>query len=513
MLAAQALIREARVKPFKIHSAVHQTKVKHASNQHSSSVCISRRASNQLKNHVLRTPTIQLDWLGSAARKVYAKLECHQHTGSFKCRGAFNAMRTGFQPVITASAGNHGLALAASAKRLGRGCTVVVPVIASGIKVKRFQQHALVTIFGRDLLDAIKFAINVAQHTGASFISPYADVDVAAGADTAVIEAFLDEGPFDAVIVPLGGGGLAAGVGSWCRAHSPSTKVICAHPAVFGRAVDSQDLVLSLSEPTAPTVADGLAVQLIYQTPFSNILNHIIESVIAVTGDEILQAIGTLIRLESLLVEGAAAIGLAAIPKLDASVTGPILLLLTGGNVAATEVARALVANVSEPHLRRQLGLHNTTPPLERGGRNHVVDLKEHEERLGYGVDSLVEVWQKLADRLQDSVRSLEIESTRKQRLSTQIGLESDMVIQCEFDTILASLKDQSDEFFELAHIRPTPPYWIVEERYRVLLQCLSTLHRLFDRTSAANDQARREWFFNVECQSVTTVNYTRYGV
>jgi len=471
-------------------------------------------ASVRLKTQVVRTPTVRLTWLDSEDREVYAKLECHQRTASFKYRGALNALLNSpnQQPFITASAGNHGLALAAAAQRLARESSIVVPVNASEIKVKRLQQYARVTLFGKDLAEATDFALYVSQRTGSTFVSPYADIDVAAGAGTAVLEAFQDEGPFDVIVVPLGGGGLAAGTGSWCKAHLPSAKLLCAHPAIFGRSFDSQKLANSLSKSVVPTVADGLAVQVMNQTPFGSILDEVVHSVIPVTEDEILQAVGTLIRVDSILVEGAAAAGLAAVSKLSPSIRGRVLILLTGGNISAADVGRALVTNVPEPRRRLQLGLRNTTPSLERGGRIPSGILHNGKTKPESGIESAIASWMTLLNGLLGSIRNVELEYIRKQKLSNQLGLEIDSGTQSLFTTSMSTLQSHAKELYSLVSETKRPTYRVMEERYRALLQCLSTLHWLLDRTSAANDQSRSEWFFNVESQSMTAVNYTRYG-
>lgn len=167
------------------------------------------------------------------------------------------------------------------------------------------------------------------------YLSPYADVDVAAGAATAFVEATQDAGKFDKVILPLGGGGLAAGVGAWCSIRSPETKVYCSHPEIFGRTFSPNSRTSQqLDLPTPPSYADGLAVQLIDKTPFANLLDTTIEEVYQVSEAEIVSVIGAALRMQSLLIEGAAATTIAALLAENSSPTiqhGRILLLLTGG--------------------------------------------------------------------------------------------------------------------------------------------------------------------------------------
>ena len=195
-------------------------------------------AFHRIQNLVIKTPIIRLPWLDTRNREVWAKLECWQKTGSFKIRGAYNALLqlSHGAPVITASAGNHGIAIATVAAQLGLPCKVIVPVNASELKVRRLLDFGIRVIpSGRDLFEATRYAMEEARQTGACYISGYANRDIIAGQGTCIVEIFQDVLPFDNILVPLGGGGLLTGVGSCTKFAAPHTRIIAVYPEIFGR--------------------------------------------------------------------------------------------------------------------------------------------------------------------------------------------------------------------------------------------------------------------------------------
>jgi threonine dehydratase len=293
---------------------------------------------------VLRTPTIRLPWLDAPRRTVWAKLEFQQHSGSFKYRGALNALRrTQSSAIITASAGNHALATAMAGEKLGKTVEIITPVTASEIKIRGLMTQANVTMIGSDLYEATLAAKertkqpSNTQGPGLHYLSPYADFDVVAGAGTVLPEAFADAGEFDYVFAPLGGGGLAAAVGAYCSFRSPSTRVVCTHPEIFGRDFfPGSGFSKQLSRPTEASLSDGLGVQLVEETSFTDILNRNVSKVVQVPENLIATLIAFFLRLQSLLVEGAAATTIAALIQDSAAriYQGNVLLLLTGGNIS-----------------------------------------------------------------------------------------------------------------------------------------------------------------------------------
>jgi len=476
----------------------------------------------RIAEKIVRTPTIRLPWLDTPHRQVWAKLECHQHSGSFKYRGAINALtKTSFKRIITASAGNHALATAAAGSRLGKSVHIIAPTTASEIKLRRLIGDANVTLLGQDLFEATKEAMAISHASandsdgGIHYLSPYADLDVAAGAGTLAIEAFEDIGNFDHVVLPLGGGGLAAAVGSWCSLKAPSTKVTCTHPEVFGRTFDLEHPISQqLNEATSPTYSDGLAVQIIEKTLFADVLDSTIHSVVQVSESDTAAAISHALRLQSLLIEGSAATTIAALisKSLTTPLQGRILLLLTGGNISSSAVAKSLVTSVANPKLRQDLGLRHIISSVERHGS---VYFKLNEQSRVLNNQILVqEMWMTMCSRLEDSVNSLKEKFDRKQILGHQLKLQTDDWTVSFFCSFHQKLRGLCHEFFEELQTqnKTVTKNWVLEERFRVLLQLYATLSVLFDRASSSTDQSNRDWFFDPEAQHASNCNYDRYG-
>jgi threonine dehydratase len=265
---------------------------------------------------------------------VMLKREDEQPTGSFKIRGALNAVsreldrdpRTRF---VTASAGNHGQALAYWCKKFGAECVVVAPVHAAAVKVAACQRWgATVVRLGETLGEAEGVAREL--YPDHYFVSPFAHGAVVAGQGTMAFEMLEQLPDIDAIIVPVGGGGLLAGVGSVLHVLSPNTKILAAEPenwATFGAFRRSQPLV------ERPTIADGLAVSRIGEV-CQPILNTIVDGYRQVTEDRIKDAMRRFADL-GIRVEGAGATGLAALMHdyKDHLQDQTVMLIVTGNNV------------------------------------------------------------------------------------------------------------------------------------------------------------------------------------
>ncbi|KAH9865875.1 hypothetical protein J1614_009462 [Plenodomus biglobosus] len=489
-----------------------------------------QQASKRLAGHVVRTPTIRLPWLDQEGVEVWAKLECQQHTGSFKYRGALNAMmQTPAENIITASAGNHALAVCAAAQLLGKKSTIVAPVGVSEIKARRIVSSATrVSFFGNDLGEATREAMEHGRSKASThYISPYADPTVAAGAGTAVVEAYEDAGPFDHVVVPLGGGGLAAAVAAWCSEHGGPTQVTCVHPQVFGRSFDSSStkstrLSTQLRRPVEASYCDGLAVQLVQETPLATVLDSLIGHVVQVSEDEVAIAIAQAIRCQSLLLEGSAAAAIAAVPQLNVQSrtgrTSRVLLLLTGSNIAASAVARALVTHVSDHDQRRSMGLRNILSPTERYGALDQLVASTNRRRSQHTAVATQQpslepraILTFLASRLLESVDATMHRFEQTRLLSDRLKLRTDAWSYSVVDTLFGHVRSLAVEFAQQV-ADDTIAFWMVEERYRILVQLLSAASCMFDRASPSYNQAVTSWFSDTASQNSTMVNYDRYG-
>jgi threonine dehydratase len=287
---------------------------------------------------------------------IYCKLDNLQRTGSFKERGARNALaqlpaEQQKRGVIAASAGNHAQALAYQGKLLGIPATVVMPKFAPLIKIGNCQKlGATVVLHGKDFAEAKAHAHEIEKERGLAYIDGYDDPAIIAGQGTMGLEIVEQVPDLDAVIVPVGGGGLLAGVSLAVKTLRPEVKII----AVEADHVASFSAAMSAGKPvrisTKPTLADGLAIAQVGSNAFEIAAPRVDRTVI-VTEEQIAVSILRIVELEKGVVEGAAATPLAAclsgqLPELAGQ---RVVLLLCGGNidpnVLSRVVERGLVAD------------------------------------------------------------------------------------------------------------------------------------------------------------------------
>lgn len=251
--------------------------------------------------------------------EVVLKLECLQVTGSFKVRGAM--AKLGAMPksacsngVLTVSAGNHGLAVAHCAEWLGAPATIVVPESASRTKVEAIRRyHVRLIQIGASYDDAEVAARKMERETGLAFVSPYNDPDVIAGQGTLGLEIIEDVPDVEAVVVPVGGGGLIAGVATALKAIKPEVEIYGAEPSAspsMMRALEAGRLVPVEEEPT---IADGLAGNIEPDSMTFQIVQRYVDGMILVSEAEIRAAIAQVAANEHLIIEGSAAVSVAAL--------------------------------------------------------------------------------------------------------------------------------------------------------------------------------------------------------
>jgi len=293
--------------------------------------------------------------------RIFCKLDYLQRTGSFKERGARNALlQLGSEQrkrgVIAASAGNHALGVAYHGSLLGIPVTVVMPKFAAFIKVTNCRQlGARIVLHGADLSEARAEAEAIAARDGLTFIHPFDDAHVIAGQGTIALEILEQTPQVQAIVVPVGGGGLLAGIGTVIDAMRPDIELVGVEPehaACLSAALAAgQPVAVKL----APTLADGLAVALTGSRPFP-ILRRVVDRVVTVDEASIALAILRLIELEKSVVEGAGATPLAAFlaGKLDGYAGKRVVLALCGGNIDLTMLDRVIeVGLVADGRLTR----------------------------------------------------------------------------------------------------------------------------------------------------------------
>jgi threonine dehydratase len=308
------------------------------------------RARTALARYLPETPLRES--LAVPAVDVRLKLECWQPTGSFKVRGATYLLSTLVDEarrrgVVAASAGNHALGVAFAASRLGGelSVTLFVPRTAPRAKVDKLRRFPVeVRETGETYDDAVEAAREFERRTGATFVHAFEDPRTAAGQGTAGLE-ILEACPDAAtVLVPVGGGGLIAGIATVLKARSAGVRVVAVQPAASPALAESLRLGRPLlAYPAAPTLADGLAGG-IGEIAFDH--RDLVDEVVNVTEEEIEDAMVALLAADQVVAEASGAVGVAALRsgKVATAARGPAVAVITGGNVDARVLARLLAA-------------------------------------------------------------------------------------------------------------------------------------------------------------------------
>jgi threonine dehydratase len=280
--------------------------------------------------------------------RVFFKLENLQMTGSFKERGALNRLLT-LAPeqtrrgVITASAGNHGMAVAFQCQRLNTAATIVMPLTAPLIKITRVRQYGAQSILhGNDYDAALAEALRLSQESPLTFISPFDDPFIVAGQGTIGLELYEQNPDLEAVIVPVGGGGLIAGIALALKTLKPKIRVI----GVQAEAMPSMQAALDNGKPLqvspATTIADGIAVRAVGATPLE-LVRRYVDEIVTVSEGEIANAVLLLLEIEKTVAEGAAAAALAAVINKKVSLSKKnVGLIVSGGNIDMNLISRII---------------------------------------------------------------------------------------------------------------------------------------------------------------------------
>lgn len=296
------------------------------------------RHTAMVPSHILSIP---------GERNIFFKAECLQFTGSFKLRGAYNRIARLSEEekkrgIVAASAGNHAQGVALAAHTLGIKATIVMPEATPLAKIAATKNHgAEVVLSGSVYDDAYNKAMEIVSETGAVFIHPFDDPYVIAGQGTIGLEIMEDNPDTDTIVVPIGGGGLAAGICVAVKEKYPHVKIIgveAAGAACMKEAIEKGGVE---SLESARTMADGIAVK----TPGNltyDICSRYLDEIVTVEEDEIAFAMLTLIEKRKLMAEGAGAVALAAMLSDKFDTRGNIALVLSGGNVDITRLQKIL---------------------------------------------------------------------------------------------------------------------------------------------------------------------------
>lgn len=298
------------------------------------------QAEQFLKPLIAHTPLIHSRVLSTLSEaEIYLKFEQMQRGGSFKVRGALYKLsqlsetqrRTG---VITASAGNHAQGVAIAAAHYGVPCTIVVPENAPLTKVTATQSYgAQVVLHGATYDDAVHYSSKLQQELGATYIPAFDDLDIVRGQGTLGLEMLQHLPNADAIVVPIGGGGLISGIAIAARAINPAISII----GVEARGAASMQASIKAGQlqtlPALATIADGIAIKQPGKITFP-LIQQLVDDIVLVSDEQIIHAVLLLMERHKILIEGAGAAGVAAV--LDGALLlkhKQVLIPLTGGNL------------------------------------------------------------------------------------------------------------------------------------------------------------------------------------
>jgi threonine dehydratase len=303
-------------------------------------------AARRLRGIVRRTPLERSPWLSAAAgTDAWLKLETQQRTGSFKLRGAFNAIAS-LSPearargLVTASAGNHGQGVALAASLLGATALVFVPADAPEAKKRRIARWGAELRETDGGYDAAHHAAEAhARRTGATFVHAFSDPAVVAGQGTVGLEILEDLPEVRTIVVPIGGGGLVGGIGIVARALGAGIRVVGAQTDET-RAMDASLRAGRLvSPPYGPTLCEGLSGDVDERS--LALASRVVDEVVVVSEADVRRAMRHLYEEEGIVAEGSAAVAVAALLR-GAAVEGPVAVVLTGSNVDGARLADVL---------------------------------------------------------------------------------------------------------------------------------------------------------------------------
>ena len=295
-------------------------------------------ASELVKRVTNPTKLVYSDYLSEqCGGKVYLKPENMQRTGAYKIRGAYYKISTlsdeaRERGLITASAGNHAQGVAFAAKKFGCRATIVMPTVTPLIKVNRTKSYgADVILYGDVYDDAYNYACELAEKNGYTFVHPFNDLDVAAGQGTIAMEIVQELPTVDYIIVPVGGGGLIAGVSTLAKMLNPNIRVIGVEPSEAASMTAALQAGEVVELDSANTIADGTAVKAVGD----NVLPYVQENVddmLLVEDDELIGAFLDMVENHKMIVENSGLLSVAALKQLDCR-GKKVVCILSGGNM------------------------------------------------------------------------------------------------------------------------------------------------------------------------------------
>lgn len=360
------------------------------------------KAQKIIDGHVIKTlfehSASCSEWIG---KQIYLKFENQQKTGSFKMRGAFNKMshltKEELKNGVTAcSAGNHAQGVALSARLLGAPSYIVMPEIAPTAKIMATENYgAKVILHGSVFDEAYDHCLKLSKEKSYTLVHPYEDPYVIAGQGTIGLEIFEQIKDIDTFVIPIGGGGLIAGIATVVKHLNPKAKVI---GVVANRAPGMKRLVESkgVLEPkyeSKKTIADGIAIKKPSKMMYDNYISKLVDEVVEVSDSEMAEAMVFLLERAKAVVEGAAGAALAAAKKYSHMLGEKNCVLLCGGNVDLNLIASVIDRGLEKTGRLWRVSvlvedvpgmLNQLTKEIANQGANI---LEVEHKRLGKGID------------------------------------------------------------------------------------------------------------------------------
>ena len=303
-----------------------------------------KNARSTLQGVLRPTPLIYSPYLSkTCGNYVYLKPENMQVTGAYKLRGAYFKISTltdeeKARGLVTASAGNHAQGVAYAAQAAGVAATIVMPTTTPLVKVNNTKDYgAQVILHGEVFDDAAELAARMAEEQGLTYVHPFNDLTLATGQGTIAYEIFQDLPDVDVILVPIGGGGLAAGVATLAKLLNPQVEVVGVEPTGAASMKASLEAGHIVTLPSATTIADGVAVK----TPGDKVFPYIqqnVDRILTIDDGELVEAFLDVMERHKMVVENAGLLTVAALRHLDCKEKN-VVSVLSGGNMDVITMA------------------------------------------------------------------------------------------------------------------------------------------------------------------------------
>ncbi|MAY81932.1 MAG: serine/threonine dehydratase [Deltaproteobacteria bacterium] len=304
-------------------------------------------AADRIRLHIRRTPVEPAPTLGP---NVWLKCENMQVTGSFKIRGATNALlslptEARAAGVVTASSGNHGAGVARAANQLGVDATVFVPTHADNAKVEAIQRNgANVERVGDDCVQTEAHARSVGASQGKTYISPYNDIQIICGQGTIGHEIYQQIPELDAVFIAVGGGGLISGVGSYLKAMNPDIEIVACSPAASPAIHECLDAEQIIDVECHDTLSDATAGGVEPGSITFELCQQVIDRSLLVSESDIATAVRDIISTHHMLIEGAAGVAVAGYQQVAEEFKNKnVAIILCGANIGIEKLEKVLI--------------------------------------------------------------------------------------------------------------------------------------------------------------------------